>query len=139
MTLHPVEHAARGIVVAGAAAIGFDGTIGVIAQAVPGINDAFLMQLAEKGGGWVVLLIVLFFYRRDYQRLTNSDTEVRKELLATMAMKADSEQRMAVALAETTEVMRAFKAFTNGESYPEDRREGERRRDDEPRTHDRRR
>jgi hypothetical protein len=97
---------ARGVVIAIGAALGVDQSLTVIAQALPAVSDAYLMQLAEKGGGWVVLLIVLFFYRRDYQKLTMSDNETRKELLAAIAKQADSETKLAVALSENTEVMR---------------------------------
>jgi hypothetical protein len=46
-----IEHAARGLVVSVAAAVGFDATVGIVAESLPGVNDQFLMQLAEKGGG----------------------------------------------------------------------------------------
>lgn len=78
----------------------------LLAETVPGLNDAFLMQLAEKGGGWVVLLIVLFFYRRDYQRLSQSENGIREELLSAIQRQADSEKQLAVALSQNTEVMR---------------------------------
>lgn len=96
----------RGLVIAAGAALGVDQSITVIAQSLPAVSDAYVMQLAEKGGGWVVLLIVLFFYRRDYQKLTTSDNETRKELMAAITRQADSEQRLAIALTENTEVMR---------------------------------
>lgn len=99
---------ARGAVIAVGAALGFDQSLAVIAQTVPAMSDAYLMQLAEKGGGWVVLLIVLFFYRRDYQKLTTSDNETRRELLSALAKQADSETKLAVALSENTEVMRSI-------------------------------
>lgn len=101
-----IEHSARGTVMAIGAALGVNGSIGVLAQSLPSLNDAYLMQVAEKGGGWVVLLIVLYFYRRDYQRLTTSENEMRKELLEAVSKQADSEQQLAIALAENTEVMR---------------------------------
>lgn len=112
----------RGFVVAGSAAIGVDQSIHLLAQSLPALNDAFLMQVAEKGGGWVVLLVVLFFYRRDYQRLTVSETEVRKELLAAAVRQADAEQKLAVALAQNTDMIRQFLASQNNEYYGEDRR-----------------
>lgn len=107
----------RGLVLALGAAIGVDQGVEVVAQAVPSLNDAFLMQLAEKGGGWVVLLIVLFFYRRDYQRLTVSDRETRQELLQAVTKQSESEKRLAAALVRNTEVVRALIASQQGHSY----------------------
>lgn len=96
----------RGVVFAVGAGIGVDRSMHVLAQSVPAFNDAAIMQIAEKGGGWVVLLIVLFFYRRDYQRLTTSENDMRKELLAAVTKQSESEQELAVALTQNTEVMR---------------------------------
>ena len=96
----------RGVVIAVGAGIGVDRSVHVVAQSLPMLNDAYLMQLAEKGGGWVVLLIVLFFYRRDYQRLTTSENARSEQLLTAMAKQAESEQKLAVALTANTEVMR---------------------------------
>jgi hypothetical protein len=98
----------RGVVVAGGAALGVDQSLTVIAQALPSVSDAYLMQLAEKGGGWVVLLIVLFFYRRDYQRLTSSENDMRRELVGALEKQADSEKKLAVALSENTAVVRSL-------------------------------
>lgn len=98
----------RGLVVAGSAALGVDQSLMVIAQTLPSLNDAYLMQLAEKGGGWVVLLIVLFFYRRDYQRLTSSENDMRRELVGALEKQAESEMKLAVALAENTAVVRSL-------------------------------
>jgi hypothetical protein len=99
-------HMTRASVFSVAAALAVDGSVGVLAQSVPGIGDAYLMQLAEKGGGWVVLLIVLFFYRRDYQRLTASETANTERLMTAIEKQAESEQKLAIALAENTEVIR---------------------------------
>lgn len=96
----------KGFVIASAAGLGVDRSLNVLAQSVPGVTDGFLMQLAEKGGGWVVLLMVLWFYRRDYQRLTTTDTEVRKELIAAIERQSDSELKLSLALAENNEIMR---------------------------------
>lgn len=104
--MQPVIDHARGLVMATAAALSFDQTVHVIAQTMPGVSDGFLMQLAEKGGGWVVLLMVLWFYRRDYQRLTATDTDVRKELIAAIERQSDSELKLSIALAENNEIMR---------------------------------
>lgn len=111
----------RGLTVAAAAGLGADQSVGILAQAVPGIDNSFLMQLAEKGGGWVVLLVVLFFYRRDYQRLTTSENEVRQQLLAAAQRQAESELKLATAMTANTEVIRAFVAHRNGTRYDEDR------------------
>jgi hypothetical protein len=124
----PIFDEARGWVVAAAAAVGFDQSLPLVAQALPGVNDAFLMQLAEKGGGWVVLLIVLFFYRRDYQRLTTSENEVRKELLTAAGRQAESEKLLAVALEKNSEMIRQLLANQNGEFYGDERRHDDRRR-----------
>lgn len=99
----------RGAVFAIGAGLGVDRSVHVLAQAVPGLSDAWLMQLAEKGGGWVVLLIVLFFYRRDYQRLTSTESENSERLMAAMEKQAESEQKLAIALAHNTEVIRSFR------------------------------
>jgi len=96
----------RGLTVAAAAGIGFDQSITVLAQAVPGLDNNFLMQVAEKGGGWVVLLVVLFFYRRDYQRLTTSEKDMRQELIDAITKQAQTAQEVAVALTENNDVMR---------------------------------
>lgn len=109
----------RGMVIAMAAGLGTDQSISLIAQAVPGIDNTFLMQLAEKGGGWVVLLIVLFFYRRDYQRLTISENEVRRELLTAAQRQAESELKLATAMTANTEVLRSIVAQRNGANYAE--------------------
>lgn len=101
----------RGVVIAVGAGIGFDRSAHVLAQSVPAISDATLMQLAEKGGGWVVLLIVLFFYRRDYQRLTSAENATSERLMNAIAKQAESEQSLAVALTENTEVMRRMIAL----------------------------
>jgi hypothetical protein len=84
------------------AGLGVDQTVASVAQAIPGLSDAYLMQIAEKGGGWVVLLIVLFFYRRDYQRLTTSENDMRKEFIDAVTHQADAERQLAVALAENS-------------------------------------
>jgi len=119
--MYQVEHVARGMTVAIGAALGFDGTLGLVAQSIPEFNDVFLMQLAEKGGGWAVLLIVLFFYRRDYQKLTTSDNEVRKELLTAARERSESDQQVALALFANTEVLRSIKAEKHGQHYEERR------------------
>lgn len=123
-----VEHSVRGVIVATASAVSFDQALWMVAQALPAVNDDLLMQLAEKGGGWVVLLVVLFFYRRDYQRLTTSENEVRKELLAAASRQADSELKLAVALTQNTEIIRQIIANQHGEYYGDERRQGEERR-----------
>jgi hypothetical protein len=115
----PVIDQLRGATVAAAAAVGFDQSISVLAQAVPGLDNSFLMQVAEKGGGWVVLLVVLFFYRRDWQRLTDTAIASQQALLAAQAKQAESEQKLAVALNSNTEVIRAWMAERNGERYQE--------------------
>lgn len=112
----------RGVTLAVGAAVGFDQSVDLLAQSVPGLNDAYLMQVAEKGGGWVVLLIVLFFYRRDWQRLTDTAIASQQALLASQARQAESEQKLAVALNSNTEVIRAWMAERNGERYHEDER-----------------
>jgi hypothetical protein len=99
-------HVARASVFSVSAALAVDGGVGVLAQSVPGLSDTYLMQLAEKGGGWVVLLIVLFFYRRDYQRLTASESVNTERLMTAIEKQAESEQQLAIALAENTEVIR---------------------------------
>lgn len=96
----------RGLVMATAAGLSVDQGLHVVAQTIPGLTDGFLMQLAEKGGGWVVLLMVLWFYRRDYKTLTTTDTEVRKELIAAIQRQSDSELKLSIALAENNEIMR---------------------------------
>lgn len=112
----------RGAVLAIGSAIGVDRSIHLLAQSVPSLSDAQLMQLAEKGGGWIVLLIVLFFYRRDYQRLTTSENEVRKELLAAIGRQADSEQKLAIAISQNTEMVRSeMVARRHGDDYQEGR------------------
>ena len=87
-------------------AFGFNGSLGVIAQTFPGLQDNILMQLLEKGGGWVVLLVVLWSYKRDWQRIANSEAASRAELIKVLAEDAEAKQSVAVALAENTEVLR---------------------------------
>jgi hypothetical protein len=65
---------------------------------------------------------VLFFYRRDYQRLTTSENEVRKELLAASQRQADAGREIAVALTQNTELVRQVLANQNGEHYGDERR-----------------
>ena len=96
----------RGVVIAGGAALGVDQSIHLVAQSLPVLSDAYLMQLAEKGGGWVVLLIVLFFYRRDFLAKTAKENDTTEKLYLAIAKQAESEQKLAVALMENTEVMR---------------------------------
>lgn len=105
---------ARGLVIAGSAAIGFDQSVNVLAQSMPALNDTLLMQIAEKGGGWAVLLVVLFFYRRDFLRKESNDNTTNEKLFQAMSKQAESEQKLAVALAENTEVMRRVIALDEG-------------------------
>lgn len=106
MLSEPAVDQVRGVVIAVGAALGVDQSMTFIAQALPAWSDAYLMQLAEKGGGWAVLLIVLFFYRRDFLRKTDSEQATNDKLLAAITKQSESEQRLAVALTENTEVMR---------------------------------
>jgi len=118
MLTDPLDHL-RGMTVSVAAAIGADQSIGVLAQAVPGLDNNFLMQIAEKGGGWVVLLIVLFFYRRDWQRLDDARRADRAETIAAANRSDDSQRKLEVALTANTEVLRSIVAQRNGERYEE--------------------
>jgi hypothetical protein len=131
----------KGVAIAVGAGLGFDQSVHVLAQTVPSLNDAFVMQLAEKGGGWVVLMIVLFFYRRDYQRLTISESEVRRELMAAYSRQAESEHALAMALQENTNMTRNFLSQVGLEERRMDERraDDDRRREDERRAEERRR
>jgi membrane protein implicated in regulation of membrane protease activity len=104
-TLSGIDHL-RGLVVAGSSAIAFDQSVGLVAQAVPALNDQFLMQLAEKGGGWAVLLVVLFFYRRDFLGRSAKENDTTERLYQAIARQSDVQVDHTKALTENTEVMR---------------------------------
>lgn len=100
------DHVVRPAVMAGGSALGFTGTVGVFAQTLPGLNDSLFMQLIEKGGGWVVLLVVLWSYKRDWQRIADSEASGRADLIKVLSDNAAAKQAVAVAMAENTEVLR---------------------------------
>jgi hypothetical protein len=103
----------RPVAIAVGAALGFNGSIGFIAQSMPGFSDNLVMQMLEKGGGWVVLLVVLWSYKRDWQRIADSEaawraaeSASRAELIKILTEESMSKQAVAVALTANTEVLR---------------------------------
>jgi len=113
MTEQAIDHV-RGVVIAVGAAVGVDQSMTVVAQSIPAISDTFVMQLAEKGGGWLVLLIVLLFYRRDFLAKNAKDHDTSEKLYQALTKQADSNRDLSVALAENTEVMRRVIAIEEG-------------------------
>jgi hypothetical protein len=112
-----IQDALRGTVTSVAAVVGYNGTVGVIAQALPGVSDSIVMQMAEKGGGWVVLMVVLWVYRRDYKRLSEGETARVNQLIALHEKTAQATQDVAVALSRNTEVVRMIAAQVHGHDY----------------------
>jgi len=116
------DHLIRAVVVASASTLSWIGSVRVIAQALPGVDERWIPYL-EKGGGWVVLLVVLWVYRRDYKRLSEGETARVDQLIALHEKTAKATQDVAVALSRNTEVLRSVVAFNHGMKYePEERR-----------------
>jgi len=110
---------ARGWLIAGSAGLSANWGFHFIAQSLPGISDNALMQLLEKGGGWTVLVVVLIFYRRDWMRLTESESSMRKELTLVLEKKVAADERLAVALERVSSLQRTLLAKLNGYEFDE--------------------
>jgi hypothetical protein len=114
------DHAVRGVTVAVASALGFTGSLNLVATSIPGAEELQLVQYLEKGGGWAVLLVVLWVYRRDYKRLSEGETERVNQLIDLHEKSAKATQEVAVALTRNTEVLRSIAAQRQGHHYEGD-------------------
>lgn len=102
------EHLLRAFTMAGSAGLAAAQSVHFLAQSMPGLDDNTVMKFIEKGGGWAVLLVVLWVYRRDYKRLSEGETDRVNQLIALHIKSAQASQEVAVALTESSEILRTL-------------------------------